>query len=399
MTASAPDVPYFDLSDPTFSVRSPGLRAAQERSWYARTNYGLAVLRYDEVGRLLRDRRLRQGSRNWPALNGVAGPWARWWRSAVLNLEGADHLRLRRLLTPAFSPGLITGLVPRFQALGTELIDAFVDDGRCEFVSQFAEPYATRVIAIMLGLPESEWRSIADWSSALGLALGVGLKQRLPEIEAALEGLYGYADELIADRRRAPRDDFMSRLVEAHADADRLTEDELRVQTVLMIFGGVDTTRSQLGLAMQTFIEHPGQWELLARRPELGSAAVEEVMRVNPTVTWVTREALEDFEFEGLEIRAGTVLHLLSAVAGSDPRTFAPPPFDITAERARHFGFGGGVHHCIGHFVARNDMSEALPLLAGRLAAPRLDGEVSSLPPSGNTGPLRLPIAFDARGG
>ncbi|HEX5193562.1 MAG TPA: cytochrome P450 [Solirubrobacteraceae bacterium] len=398
MTTSAPEVPYFDLSDPAFSVRSPQLRAAQERSWYARTNYGLAVLRYDEVGRLLRDRRLRQGSRNWPALNGVGGPWAQWWCKAVLNLEGADHKRLRRLLTPAFSPGLITSLVPRFQALGTELIDAFVDDGRCEFVSQFAEPYATRVIAIMLGLPESEWRRIADWAGALGLALGVELRQRLPEIEAALEGLYGYADEVIADRRRAPRDDFMTRLVHAHSDEDRLTEDELRVQVVLLIFGGVDTTRSQLGLAMQTFMEHPSQWELLAERPELGAAAVEEVMRVTPTVTWVTREALEDFSFEGVEIRAGTVLHLLSAVAGTDPRVFDPPPFDITVDRARHFGFGGGVHHCIGHFVARNDMSEALPLLARRLARPRVDGEVSSLPPSGNTGPLRLPIAFDARG-
>jgi cytochrome P450 len=398
MTTSAPEVPYFDLSDPAFSVRSPQLRAAQEQSWYARTNYGLAVLRYDEVGRLLRDRRLRQGSHKWPALNGVSGPWADWWCKAVLNLEGGDHRRLRRLVTPAFSPGLITSLVPRFQALGTELIDAFVGDGRCEFVSQFAEPYATRVIAILLGLPESEWRSIAGWAGALGLALGVNLKRDLPEIETALEGLYGYADELIADRRRAPRDDFMTRLVEAHSDEDRLTEDELRVQVVLLIFGGVDTTRSQLGLAMQTFMEHPDQWELLARRPDLGGAAVEEVMRVNPTVTWVTREALEDFEFEGVEIRAGTVLHLLSAVAGTDPRTFAPPPFDIAVERARHFGFGGGVHHCIGHFVARNDMSEALPLLAARLAHPRIDGDVSSLPPSGNTGPVRLPVAFGARG-
>jgi cytochrome P450 len=398
VTTAAADVPFFDLSDPAFSVRSPQLRAAQQRSWYARTNYGLAVLRYDEVGRLLRDRRLRQGSRNWPALNGVTGPWAEWWCKAVLNLEGEDHKRLRRLLTPAFSPGLITSLVPRFQALGTELIDAFIADGRCEFVSQFAEPYATRVIAIMLGLPESEWRSIADWAGALGLALGVNLKQDLPAIEAALEGLYAYADELIADRRRAPRDDFMTRLVQANAEEDRLSEDELRVQTVLMIFGGVDTTRSQLGLAMQTFMEHLDQWELLARRPELGGAAVEEVMRVNPTITWVTREALEDFEFEGVQISAGTVLHLLSVVAGTDPRAYSPPPFDITVERARHFGFGGGVHHCIGHFVARNDISEALPLLARRLSRPRLDGEVSSLPPSGNTGPLRLPIAFGARG-
>ncbi len=391
-------VPYFDLSDPSFSIRSDAVRAAREQGWYARTNYGIAVLRYDEVSRLIKDRRLRQGSRNWPALNGVAGPWAEWWTQALLNLEGEDHRRLRRLLNPAFSPGLIARMAPAFRDLAGELIDGFIDDGRCEFVSAFAEPYAARVIATMLGIDQRDWKVIADWSARRGLALAVGIRDNVPAIEAALEGLYGYADALIADRRRHPADDFMTRLVQAHEDEDRLTHDELRVHVVLLIFGGVDTTRNQLGLALETFIEHPDQWELLAERPELAPAAVEEVMRVNPTVTWVTREALEDFTFEGLEIAQGTVIHFFSAAAGTDPRTFGDVAFDITAEdRVRHFGFGWGVHHCIGHFLARSDMAEALSLLAARLAAPRLDGPVQSLPRSGNTGPVALPIVFRPR--
>jgi len=89
----------------------------------------------------------------------------------LLNLEGEDHHRLRRLLNPAFSPKLIGGLVPRFQALANELIDVFHSSGECEFVSQFAEPYAARVIAIMLGIPEEEWRTIAAWSAEIGLGL------------------------------------------------------------------------------------------------------------------------------------------------------------------------------------------------------------------------------------
>jgi cytochrome P450 len=119
-------------------------------------------------------------------------------------------------------------------------------------------------------------------------------------------------------------------------------------------------------------------------------------MRLNPTVTWVTREATEDFNFQGLDIAEGTTIHLFSQSAGSDPRVFEEPGFDMTAERPRHFGFGGGRHHCIGHFVARMDMSEALKLLARRLRDPRVDGEVKSLPRSGNTGPIELPIAFTA---
>ncbi len=397
MTRDLSAIPYFDLSDPSFSVSSAEVVQAREQSWYARTNYGLAILRYDEVSSLLKDRRLCQGSRRWAELNGVTGPWADWWRLMVLNLEGEDHTRLRRLLNPAFSPRLLQSLVPRFRELASELIDGFADAGRCEFMSEFAEPYAAQVIAILLGIPRTEWKAMAEMSGTLGLAMAVTVKDDLPRIETALEGLYGYADGLIADRLEHPKDDFVTRLVQAHSDEDRLSHEELRVHVVLLIHGGMDTTRNQLGLGLQAFLEHPDQWELLAARPELARAAVEEMMRVSPTTTWVTREALEDFEFDGLAIDAGTVIHLFAASAGTDPRVVGEGAFDITAARPKHFGFGGGPHQCIGHFIARSDMSEALPLLAERLKDPRLDGESRSLPASGNTGPTELPIAFSAR--
>ena len=387
--------PVLDVADPTFSITGDEVHAARERSWYATTPYGIAVLRYDEMSRLLKHPQLRQGSVAWPAHNGVTdGPFAQWWASWILNKEGAEHHRLRRLMNPAFSPKLIGGLVPRFQALAGELIDSFAEPDRCEFVAEFAEPYAARVIAIMLGIPEEEWPIIARESGTIGLAMGVTLKEDLPQIEGALERLYAYCDDLIADRRARPRDDFVTALVNAsRAEDGRLSDTELRDAMVLLIFGGFDTTRNQLGLAMQTFSAHLDQWDLLAQRPELGRAAVEEVMRVNPTVRWVTREVLEDLEFEGLTLRAGTTVHLYSESAGTDPRVFTPG-FDITAERKPHFGFGGGAHHCLGHFVARSDMSEALPLLARRMREIRiLPGEVW-LPDSGNTGPTTLPIGF-----
>ncbi|MFI6359000.1 cytochrome P450 [Streptomyces sp. NPDC050743] len=394
-TAAVDAAPYFDVADPNFSIKSAAVHEARERSWYARTNYGLAVLRYEEVSRLLKHPKLRQGSAAWPAHNGITeGPFADWWASWVLNKEGEEHHRLRRLMNPAFSPKLIGALVPRFQALAAELIDGFREPDRCEFVSEFAEPYAARVIAIMLGIPESEWPVIARESATIGLAMGVTIRQDMPKIEAALSNLYAYADELIADRRRGERDDFVSALVRAHRDSDSLSDTELRDALLLLIFGGFDTTRNQLGLAMQTFMRHPDQWRLLAERPELGGKAVEEVMRVNPTVTWVTREAREDFTFQELDIAAGTTVHLFSESAGTDPRVFGEPSFDIAAERKPHFGFGGGAHHCLGHFVARSDMSEALPLLARRIRDPRpADGD-EWLPDSGNTGPIRLPITF-----
>jgi len=113
---------YLDIADPSFSVRSEQVHRARQQSWYARTNFGLAILRHEEVKELLKDKRLRQGSAAWPAHNGVHdGPFVEWWSKALLNLEGEDHKRLRRLLNPAFDPRGIDRLVPRFRAVAEEL--------------------------------------------------------------------------------------------------------------------------------------------------------------------------------------------------------------------------------------------------------------------------------------
>jgi len=147
---------------------------------------------------------------------------------------------------------------------------------------------------------------------------------------------------------------------------------------------------------MAMFIQNPDQWARLGERPELAKAAVEEVMRTRPTTTWVTRAATEDFEFQGLQIAEGTTLHLWGQAAATDPAAMEnAESFDITAARKPHFGFGGGTHHCLGHFIARGDMTAALALMAQRMKNPRFNGTVEWLPDSGNTGAVRMPISFD----
>ena len=371
------DTSYLDLADPSFDVTSAVVHEARERDWYARTPYGWAILRYEQGTAVLKDRRFQQGNARWPAQNGVHdGPFVQWWRETLLSLEGDDHLRLRRLLGPAFRSRAIEAMRPQFQALANELIDAFAPRGRVELVSEFAEPYAARVLCLLLGLPEDEWAQVAHWADDLGKSFGIRIRQDLPRIEAALAGLTAYVEEVVADRRAHPVDDLVSTLVTAHDRDDALDERELSVGLVFLAFAGMETTRNQLGLALQTFLRHPDQWALLAERPELGGPAVEEVMRVNPTVTWVTREAIEDVDLFGLPIPAGGIVQVLSHASGTDPRAMGEDPaFDITAtDRPPHSGFGGGVHHCLGHFVARTDMSVALPLLAQRMPDVEADG-------------------------
>jgi cytochrome P450 len=394
--AEAREVPFLDLSDPAFSVRSAAVREAREKSWYAKTPYGLAVLRHAEMGRFLNHPSLRQGSHNWPALNGVtSGMFSEWWMTTILVTEGADHRRLRKAATPAFSGRTIQRLEPDFIKLADRTIGTFIDAGRCEFMHAFANPYAAGVLTLLLGLPDSVGPRIFKLASEMGLALGVTFKQEIDRIERATEELYAYCDEVIADRKANPSDDFMSQLIATTRMPDGLSDEELRNLTLMLVFAGVDTTRNQLGLGMSVFLQHPKQWQLLAKQPELAPRAAEEVMRIRPTITWVTREAVEDFVFDGVPIAKGTTIHLLSESAGTDPRVGNDNTFDIAADNERHFGFGGGVHHCLGHFVARSDMTIAFRALSQRIKNVQADGTPAWLADSGNTGPILLPIRFE----
>lgn len=390
--------PYLDIADPAFSLRAPEVRAARDQSWYARTPYGLAILRHDQMGKLLVHKSLRQGSHAWPRLNGVdSGHFAAWWESTILVTEGDDHRRLRKLVNPAFSPKTVRHLMVEFERVTNTLVDGFIDKGECDFMAEFADPYAARVLTMLLGLPESDADEILDLSSKMGLALGVTYKQSIDTIEAATIRLQAFVDALIETRRDNPGDDVLSQLVTATVDGDSLTHEELRNLGVMLAFAGVDTTRNQLGLGLTMFLDHPEQWDLLARTPELDMKAATECMRVRPTITWVSREAVEDFEFEGLPIEKGTTLHLYSESAGTDPAVFGDATFDIAAKRDRNYGFGGGMHLCLGQIVARNDMAVAYRLLSQRITGLALNGTPTFLPDSGNTGPITLPIRFTPR--
>lgn len=396
--AALADAPFLDAASPAFSIRSDAVRRARALSWFARTPYGLAVLRHKQVGELLNHPALIQGSHNWPALNGVPeGAFADWWCKTILVTEGDDHWRVRRLVNPAFSPQVVRALMPEFERISVELAEGFVDRGQCDFMEEFADPYAARVLCLLLGLPEEEAGFILHNAAEMGLALGVNYRAEIERVETATQALSDHVAKVLEERRKRPGADILSRMVQATEGGDRLTPDELHNLALMLIFAGVDTTRNQLGLGIAMFIDHPEQWQALAADPSLDMAAATEVMRMRPTITWVTRLATRNFEYGGITIREGTVLHLYSESAGTDPAVFGEAPFDITAPRARNYGFGGGIHHCLGNIVARNDMAVAYRILAARIGPPRAAGMATWLADSGNTGPISLPIAFERR--
>ena len=396
-TDRGPDhaVTFLDLLDSTFQPDAPQVLAARAACWYARTPLGYAVLRYDEVAALLRDRRLRQGSVEALTAQGLTeGLLVDWMRMSLLNLEEEPHGRLRRLVSQAFTPRAVDALRPVMRAVAHELIDDFAARGACEFMAAFADPYPSRIIGALLGIPRERYAEFHGWATDLGLLFSYAVAEHRARIEAALLGLSACVDDLLAARRAASGPDLISALIAAEEAGDQLSDTELRVLVTGLVFAGQDTTRNQLGCAMATFLAHPEQWARLAEAPTLAARAVEEVMRVRPAVPAISRVATEDFDFNGLRIPAGTFLSLFVASANTDPHVFGPEGFDISQERPAQLTFGGGIHHCLGAPLARVEMAEALPILAARLQGPTLAGTVPWRPALGICGPLVLPIRF-----
>ena len=386
-------LPYLDLEASGFSTRSSEVAVAREAEWCARTPYGLAVLRYREAGQLIRDRRLRQGSYAWPETTGLTGSFAEFWTRSLISMQGVRHRQVRSIAERALSRERVEGLVPAFKTIASELADGFTPDGENEFMDAFATPFASRAICALLGTEPGSWKQIAADASALGLSMGIGCKQHEKTINDACDRLMELARHLVrVVRQDSGQDTYVARLVDGFSQDQSLNEQCLLDLVVITIFGGVDTTRSQLGSAMVLFAENPEQWELIRKNPDLITNAIEETIRHRPATTWVTREALKSFEFGGVNIRRGETLHLLVHASALDPEITQIEGFDVQARRRTHFGFGGGAHHCLGHLVARTDIASALHVLTRRLRTIALRRPPQWLPETGNTGPVQVPL-------
>ena len=388
------DLPYLDLTAPGFSTRSDEVRAARAASWCARTPFGIAVLQHAQAGKILRDRRLRQGSYDWPRKVGLQGSFAEFWMRSIISQEGDSHRQLRRVALAALSNDYVLSLSDQFAEIAEQLLVPLRSLESFEFIHAFSEPFAGRAVTALLALPDADAASVAEDASTLGLAMGMDAKHYEPRVNASCDRLMTLADVVI-DRAEsgADQDSFVARLLresKTHGTDDRQALKDL---IVISIFGGVDTTRAQLGFAMALFADHPDQWTWLRAHPERVPQAIEEIIRTRPTTTWSTREALEDFDLDGVEVREGETVHVLVHATGTDPSVGGDAKFDITADRKVHFGFGGGAHHCLGQFVARTDMARALEVLLKNWLEIKLAGAPDYLPDSGNTSPLAMPLA------
>jgi cytochrome P450 len=375
------------------------LKAAAEESWLARGLFGYVVTRYDDVVAVLRDKRWQSAAGRLPELMGITDPeFLGRRRESILSAEGDTHVRLRRLVAPAFSPRSADRLRPFMREVMNGLVDAVAASGRAEFVADVCEPYPIPIICELLGAPKTDWQLFSRWANDVLLVFDGNIKELLPTITKAQDELEAYVRELIAERRSKPADDLLTDLIAAEEAGDRLSNEELVMMVEAVIVGGTDTTRNQLGCAVGVFAEHPDQWALLAERPDLASRAVDESMRYLGAVRGTGRFASQDIELNGVLFPAGTFIAPALAVANRDESVWTDADrFDITREPTGqpHLTFGSGIHYCLGASLARAELQEALPLLARRLPDLRLDGPITWKPETaGIWGAAHMPITF-----
>jgi cytochrome P450 len=376
--------------DPVFC--QPGMDGETPIWWVTRYEEAEAVLLDDE--RFVRDPRLALAPEQLAA--GLPDFFA-FIDSNMLNRDGDDHRRLRRLVSKAFTPRMIERLRPRIQEIADELIDRVSAAGEMELVTEFAFPLPITVIAELLGVPAADRERFRQWSGAMvSPALAA---TELEEAGALLGAFVEYLLALFAERRQAPGEDLVSALVAVEDGGDTLSEEELCSMVALLIVAGHETTVSLIGNATLALLTHPEQRAGVERDPSLLPRAVEELIRYDgPVERTLNRWATVDVELGGRTIRRGeTVIVILGAADRDADRFESPDALDLAAERERHLGFGRGSHFCLGAPLARLEAEIALGTLL-RLPALRLavsPEEVRWRPVPLFRSLVALPVAWD----
>jgi cytochrome P450 len=399
-------LPAFDYTDPELKGERfhRTMRELRERSWLAATPLGFAVLEREAGSFFLRSRSATFPGMKIAEIFGIEdGPLYEEIRRNILHLNGDDHRRLRNLVNPAFTPRAAQRWRPQMRDFLARLWGDVQAAGRCEFVASFAKPYPALTIATLMGAPLEDAPRLHEWSNWIQRQFDPPtLMTERPRIEQAVEEFYGFADALLARRRDTPGDDLISTLIAARSeDDDRLSDAELVNLVLNVLVGGVDTTQSQFAQAIRLFAAHPVQWALLAERPELVPAAVDEVIRFEPITPFTARIVTEEVEYRDVTFPVDTVLMVSAFDGNRDPVSYdAPEEFDITRERgnAKPLTFGAGIHYCLGASLARAELEEALAFLAPRMRGLGLDGEVELEAVPGIYGVKRLPVRWDTAG-
>lgn len=275
--------------------------------------------------------------------------------NTLLAADPPVHTRLRARVNQAFTPRRVAQLESRVRELTRELLESLLAREEPEVVEGLSAQLPGLVISELLGVEPERRQDFKRWAEDVVNASSLSLSHEDPaRLEASIRALYTYMGQTIEERRRAPREDLISALVHAEPGQEELDTEELIHVCRLLLIAGNETTTHLLGNAFVTLARHPAEWERLVAEPGLIPQAVEEVLRYDAPVQALLRESTQEVRVEEQTIPAGARVMLLIGSAHHDPRRYArPEQFDILREPQGHYGFGHGIHFCLGAPLAR----------------------------------------------
>ncbi len=321
---------------------------------------------------------------------------------SMVNMDDPRHARLRRIVSRAFSPRMLTDLQSDIEAACARIVDDVVAHGPRDFVSQVAARLPIHVICDMMGIPEAERERVhrqVDASTAYsGVRPSLWRSARMAAGNVlALLALQRLVIRLGHERARQPRGDLVSALVNANPDGERLTDRELGSFFTLLLVAGNETARNTMAHGIRLLTDHPDQRELLMSDfdAHIGNAIEEMVRYVSPIIQF-RRRVTQPYNLRGLELKPGDRVVLFYGSANRDEEVFPDPDrFDITRETKPHVGFGGpGPHFCLGANLARQEIRTMFRELLTRLPGVRAVGEPELLLSNFDNGVRRQAFAF-----
>ncbi|WP_410655106.1 cytochrome P450 family protein [Amycolatopsis sp. lyj-112] len=362
-----PDVPEIALTDPEvlhdpFTVYG----RARERSPLAKLvapGFGpmWTFLRHEGARRMLSDTRFALNANSYQGLD--VPDHCKPYMRTMQEMEGAEHLRLRRLVAPAFTPRRAAAIRPGIERIVEGLLDDLPEDGPVDLITEFARPLPVDVTCAMVGIPEADRLRWREYGAAVAAGDAKGLAKAVP-------GIVEDCLSAIAHRKLEPGDDVVSDLLRIQAeDGDRLDETELVTLVWQLVLAG-QVPGNLIANAVETLLAYPDQLAALREDPALLPGAVDELMRwCGPQLLTIPRHATEDVEVDGVLIRQGEPVTVAIAAANRDPRAFTDPEvFDIRRAHGPlwHLGFAHGPHFCLGAPLARIQTEVALAGLLRR---------------------------------
>jgi cytochrome P450 len=293
-------------------------------------------------------------------------------RNWFIFFDPPEHSKLRALISRAFTPRVVANLEARIREFSRELLDQAATGVEMDLASEYSIPLPMKVIAHMIGIPLADWARFKRWSDMIlklsyARSGGEEAADAHKEFTAATVEMNDYLTEMITQRRAAPKDDLLTRLVEAEVDGDRLKQEEILGFFQLLIVAGQETTTNLINNSIICLLENPDQLNRLRVAPDLLPSAIEEVLRYRSPLQWVMRTPKHDVDLHGQTIPAGVLVMPVIGSANRDPRPFTEPNrFDIARNPNPHVAFGHGIHSCLGAALSRMETKIALSDLLAR---------------------------------